>query len=62
MTQEATTETGWREGGSHRPLALTPGVAAIVRRGSWDVFARRYDSMGRALTTSTSRFSPAWRS
>lgn len=40
MTHEATTtDTGWREGGSHRPLALAPGVASLVRRGTWDVFA-----------------------
>ncbi len=40
MTGDTTTiETGWREGGSHRPLSLAPGVAALVRRGNWDVFA-----------------------
>ncbi|MDK9698306.1 MAG: ATP-binding cassette domain-containing protein [Siculibacillus sp.] len=31
--------TGWREGGSLSPLALAAGVAAVVRRGTWDVFA-----------------------
>jgi hypothetical protein len=39
MTDDTTTAPGWQEGGSHRPLALAPGVAAIVRRGTWDVFA-----------------------